>query len=144
MLSTVEIYDEAALTALIASATLLGTDLKAALFINTPTITKKSVIADFTEPTYTGYAQQGVVLGTPIRDPSVGIVSLGAALLWQGTALLPVTINGIFYIYGASPLLLGAEYFETPISLNDATDAFKTVLEYIQSSSNPGFTQILR
>lgn len=144
MLSTVELFDDAALTALIASATLLGTDLKAGLFTNQPVISKQNVIADFTEPTYASYVRQSVVMGAPFRDPLNGISALSAALTWQETgSVTPVTIYGIFYTYGTVPLLLGAEMFETPQNLLDLLSAFETVLQYVQSNENAGFTTLL-
>jgi hypothetical protein len=144
MLTTVELFDDAALASLIASATLLGSDLKAGLFTNQPVISKQNVIADFTEPVYASYLRQSVVMGAPFRDPLNGISSLSAALTWQETGTItPVTIYGIFYTYGTGPLLLGAEMFATPQNLLDALSAFESVLQFIQSNENAGFTTLL-
>lgn len=145
MITATDAWDDAALASLIAGATLLGADLKAGLFVNTPAIQKGSVIGDFTEPAYAGYARQLVVMGPPFRDPANGISSISAGLLWnEGGAITPVIINGIFYIFGAGPALLGAEYFQTPIPLNNALDAFTTILDYVQSSGFQGYTTIVR
>jgi hypothetical protein len=143
-MTTMELWDDAALTSLIAGATLLGADLKAGIFTNTPTITKQMVIADLTVPTYAGYAGQTVVMGPVQRDPVNGICSFAAGLVWQETgAITPVTITGIYYTYGAGPLLLAVEIFDTPQTLVDALSAFTTVLQYIQSSENPGLTTVI-
>lgn len=145
MLVTMELWDKQALAALVAGATLLGADLKAGLFTNTITPGKTLVIADLTEPTYTGYVRQTVVMGPPVRDPINGIVSIGEGLLWQEeTTASSEIITGIFYTYGAGPALLGVEVFDNPIGLADLLDAFVTVLQYIQSSENAGLTTIIR
>lgn len=144
MLTAVELWDDAALTALIAGATLLGADLKAGLITGTPALTRQSVIADITEPAYASYARQAVVMGPIVRDPSNGISSLAAGLVWQETgALTPVTITGVFYTYGAGPFLLGWEMFATPQNLVDHLSAFTTILQYIQTSENQGLTTVL-
>lgn len=145
MLTTTELYDDVALTALIAAATVLGADLKAGLFTNTPVIGKTLVISDLTEPTYASYVRQAVVMGPVFRDPVNGIASSSAALVWQETGTpTPVVIKGIFYTYGAGPLLLGVEMFPAPIPLNDDLDAFSSVLSYIQSNQNAGYTTTIQ
>ena len=144
MLTTIELWDDAALASLIAGATLLGADLKAGLIVGTPALTHQSVIADITEPAYAGYVRQSVLMGPVIRDPINGISCLAAGLNWQeGGAITPVTITGIFYTYGAGPLLLGFEMFAVPQNLVDALSAFTTVLQWIQTSATPGLTTIL-
>jgi hypothetical protein len=145
VLTTTEVFDDAALTALIAGATLLGSDLHAGLYVNAIAPSKVLTIADLVEPTYGGYARQAVVMGAVFRDPVNGISALSAALLWQETgAASAVTIQGIFYVTGAGPSLLGIEPFPSPIPLVDLLSAFSTILQYIQSSPNPGFTTILQ
>ena len=134
MLTTIELWDDAALASLIAGATLLGADLKAGLIVGTPALTHQSVIADITEPAYAGYVRQSVLMGPVIRDPINGISCLAAGLNWQeGGAITPVTI----------PLLLGFEMFAVPQNLVDALSAFTTVLQWIQTSATPGLTTIL-
>lgn len=145
MLTTMELWDDAALASLIAGATLLGTDLKAGLFTNAIVPSKTLVIAGLTEPVYASYLRQVVVMGPVIRDPLNGIAALAAGLNWQMTGTpTPTIVYGIFYTYGAGPLLLGVELFANPIPLNDDLDAFLTVLEYIQSSDNAGLTTVVR
>lgn len=145
MLTTTEAYDDAALAALIAAATVLGADLKAGLYTNIIAPTKVLTIGDLTEPTYAGYARQAVVLGAPFRDPVNGICAVAAGLTWQeGGAITPVTVQGIFYTYGAGPALLAIEAFQSPISLVDALSAFVSVLQYLQSSTTPGFSTIIQ
>jgi len=145
MLTTSEVYDKAALTSLIAAATLLGADLKAGLYTNLIDPSKVLTIADMVEPTYTGYARQVVVMGSAFRDPQNGIAALAAGLAWGPTSGTPAEIiQGIFYITGAGPSFMGIEPFPAPIPLNDSLDSFTTILEYIQSSQFAGFTTIVR
>lgn len=145
MLTTVEAYDEAALAALIAAATVLGSDLKAGLYTNVINPSKVLTIGDLVEPTYASYVRQLVVLGGPIRDPVNDIAAIAACLTWQMTGTpTPSIIVGVFYTFGAGPALMGIEPFPQAIALNDDLDAFVTVLEYIQSSDNQGFTTVLR
>jgi hypothetical protein len=144
-LLTTESFDDVALAACIAAATVLGADLKAGLFTNTPVLSKTNLVADFVEPVWATYVRQAVVMAGPFRDPALGIASLSASLIWQQTGTpTPCVIKGIFYTYGAGPLVMGAEIFATPIPLNDILDAFTSILEFVQSNSNPGFTTVVQ
>ena len=145
VLTTSEAYDDAALAALIASAVLLGADLKAGLYTNVIDPTKRLVIADMTEPLYASYLRQSIVMGAIFRDPQRGIAALGAGVIWQMTGTpTPTTVQGIFYTFGAGPAFLGIEPFPAPISLVDDLDAFTTVLEYVQSQQFAGFTTVVQ
>lgn len=145
MLTTSEVYDDAALTALVAAATLLGADLKMGLYTNVIAPTKTLVIADMVEPAYAGYARQVVVMGAPFRDPVNGIQAQSIGLTWQEAgAITPVIIQGVFFITGAGPSFMGIAPFDAPIALNDALDAFTVILQYIQSSQNQGLQVVVR
>lgn len=146
MLTTSEAFDASALAASIAAATVLGADVKAGLYTNTPVIGKKLTVADLVEAAYTGYVRQLVVMGAPARDPVNGIVSVAAGLTWQQTGSpVPAIINGIFYVTGAAQaVFLGINPFEVPIPLNDDLDFFVSILEFIQSNGNAGQTTIVR
>lgn len=145
MITTTELWDDAALTSLIAGATLLGADLKVGLFTNTPAIGKQLVIADLTEPTYPGYARQVCVLGAPFRDQLRGIAALAPGLQWaMDDDTVPTIVTGVFYTYGAGPALLGVEMIDPPIPLVDALSQFTTVLEYVQSPPAASLTTILQ
>jgi hypothetical protein len=145
VLTTVEAFDEAALAALTAAVTVLGTDLKAGLYVNVIAPAKNLHLSDLTQPTYTGYLLQAVVLGAPFRDPLNGIAAIAPGLNWQMTGTpVPTIVQGVFYVFGAGPALLGIDPFPQPIAMNDDLDAFLTILEYIQSSQNQGFTTVLR
>ena len=145
MLTTVEAFDEAALNNLITATIVLGSDLKAGLYTNAIAPAKTLTLGALTEPTYGGYARQSVVMAPVMRDPVNDIASLSESLTWQmdGT-VVPTIVQGIFYTFGAGPALAGIEPLEAPIALNDALDAFSTILEYIQSSANQGFTTVVR
>lgn len=145
MLTASEVFDEDALAALIASAVLLGADLKAGLYTNVIAPSKVLTIADMVEPPYASYVRQSVVMGPVMRDPINDIAAIAAGLTWQQTGVAtPCIIQGVFYVFAAAPKFMGIDPFPTPIPLNDTIDAFVTVLEYIQSSGNQGFTTVLR
>lgn len=145
MLTTTEAYDDAALTSLLAAATLLGADLHVGIVTNDLTPSKDLTLADMTEPVYASYARQVVVMGVPYRDPVNGITAAAAQLVWQQSGTpTPCIIRGIFYATGATPYLVAFEKLNPPIPLNDTLDAFHTVLQYIQSNENPGLTTVIR
>lgn len=145
MLTTVEAYDEAAVAALIAAATLLGTDLKMGLNTAILSPSKTLTLADMVEPTYAGYARQLLVAGAPFRDPAVGISCQFASLTWQQLATpTPCLIQGYFLIGGTgSAVFYGYEPLPAPFQMNDDLDAFTIILQYIQSSANQGVSTVL-
>ena len=145
MITWTEGFDAAALAALITDATVLGTDLKAILFVNNVAPSKVLVLADLTHPTYTGYVAQSVLLGTPARDPVRGIVSVAPGLTWQETTTpVSVIIYGIAYTRGTGPLLAGVELFPNPIPLTDLLSFFVTVLEYVQTNDGASFSTLIQ
>lgn len=145
MLTTVEAYDEAALAALIASAVLLGSDLKMGLNTAIVSPSKTLTIGDMVEPTYAGYARQLLVAGAPFRDPAVEISCLFGGLTWQQLSTpTPCLIQGYFIIGGtASAVFYGYEPLPSPFQMNDDLDAFTIILQYIQSSTNQGFSTVI-
>ncbi len=145
MITWTEAYDTAALAALEAAATVLGADLKAVLFTNPISPNKSLVLADLTQPTYTGYLAQTVVLGAPARDPQRGIVAVAAGLTWQMTGTpVPTVIYGIGYTMGTGPDLAGVEVFNSPVPLTDDLSFLVTILEYVQTSDGSSFTTIVQ
>lgn len=144
MLVATELWDAAAATLLRAAATGLGADLKIGL--NTVAIApnKNLTIADMVEPTYTIYARQAVVLGTPSRDATYDIVLEGAANPFvMGDALFPTLVQGWFLTYGAGPLMLGYCPLPSPYQMNDTLDVLTIIVQYIQSCSLQGTAIII-
>jgi len=146
VLLATESWDDAALTALIAGANLLGSALKAGLYTNPGFIPNKQIVlADMIEPTYASYVRQAVVMGPIFRDPQNGIASIAESLVWQETGVFTAEIiQGVFYTYGAGPLLLGVDPFPNPIPFTDLLSAFSTILEYVESNNVQGFTTVLQ
>ncbi len=144
MLVATELWDAAALALLTAAATGLGADLKIGLNTATITPTKNLTIADMVEPTYTIYARQAVVLGTPQRDQTYDIVGEGAGNPFvMGDALFPTLVQGWFLTYGAGPLLLGYCPLPQPFQMNDALDVLNIIVQYIQSCAPQGTAVII-
>lgn len=144
MLTTSESFDELALTALIASATLLGADVKMGLNTVPVQSSKLLTIGDMTEPTYGSYLRQDVVFGAPFRDPALGIASLAAPITWQETGTpSPTTIVGIFLTFGAGPAFLGYAPLAVPQTLTDLLSAFAVTVEYVQSNGLQGLIVVV-
>lgn len=110
---------------------------KALLFTNTPVITSQSVYADFTQPTWTGYAEATVTWTGPVIDPvgnllvQTGIISFvpsaapSPAVLVYGHALENTTVPS------AGHNLIGAELFPNPISVSSTLTAVLYVVQII-------------
>lgn len=146
MLTSTEVYDKAALDALVANVLILGSDLKMGLNTNIVNPSKTLSLADMLEPTYSGYARQLVEFGPSFRDPSRGISSLAAGLLWQQAATpTPCLIQGYFLIGGtASAVFYGYEPLDQPFQMTDDLDAITIVVQYIQASQAQGFATFLK
>jgi hypothetical protein len=127
---TTEAFDVAAVTDYTqAGAGVAGKLNGAKLILGTNDLTpgKKSVVADITQPTYTGYAPVVVTWGVAMRDANGDIVTLSAPVLVQmGDSVLPTTIKCWGLTDGAGTGLLLCEELATPIPLADAL-AFRNV-----------------
>jgi len=145
VLTTSELYDAAALATLIASATDLGADLKVGLNLAVVSPTKKLVVGDMVEPTFTSYARTAVVMGAPFRDDANGICSLGGPVTFQMTGTpVPCLVQGIFFMSGTtSAVFMGYEPLAVPFQMNDDLDQLTLTLQYIQSSLRQGFNIVI-
>ena len=144
MFVTTEVFDQAALAALIADAVILGADVHVGLYTNVIAPRKTNVIADFTEPVYAGYARQAVLFGAPFRDPRYAICSLAAPITFQQLAgITPTVVQGYFLVTGAGPILLAASALTAPFAMVDGLDALTLAMQYIQSSAAPGFANVI-
>jgi hypothetical protein len=83
---------------------------KIGLFTNTPVITPASVIGDFTEATFPGYARQDLTWGTPYLQPDGRVASVNSAVAnFTGGAIVdPEVITGFFLTDGAT-FYMGAD-----------------------------------
>lgn len=94
------------------------------LFQNDYTPTVDSVVGDFTEADYTGYAASAaIVWGAPFIDPVAGPLVLGDLKSFpaSGPFTVPNDIFG-FWIESSGGDLLWAERFDTPVTIANATD----------------------
>jgi len=103
------------------------------LFINTPTLTVDSLLADLTEPTYTGYARAALVLEAVRKDLLGSYIQPFASALFQPTnnTNLPEQINGYFVMatIAAVDTLLYAEYFDSPEVLSTSASGISVIFD---------------
>lgn len=100
------------------------------LFTNTPTLSAATLIADMTEPTFTGYARVALTLEAVRRNAAGSYIEGFGSAHFQPSAGtgLPQIANGYFIVFTFTAVdhLWGAEYFTdalqtpTPFSFNDA------------------------
>jgi hypothetical protein len=142
MLVTVQLFDtDIVVVATQAAAGVAGplNASKMILFTNTPGLNKSSVLADLTQPTYTGYAAQALTWSVPIRNAMNRIATHTGLLSWvMGDALTPTTVNGYGITDTAGTHLLAAEYFPTPVGLVDTLSFLGVVSEWISDNASPG------
>lgn len=112
---------------------------KMVLFINSPGLNKATVLADLTQPTYTGYAASALTWSTPIRNGQNRIATHTGLIPWvMGDDLLPTTVNGYGITDSAGTALLAAEYFPSPVGLVDTLSFLGVVSEWISDNASPG------
>jgi hypothetical protein len=90
-----------------------------------------SVLADFTEATFTGYAAQTVTAwGGPYADVGQqGVITSGTLLFPGPTSGTGQTALGIFITNGAGTTLLGVAVFSSPVPLNIPTDFLQALVQ---------------
>jgi len=97
---------------------------KVKLYTNDLTPSSDSELADFTEATFTGYAE--VTLATltgPVRGSPNGVALIQTANFIAGALAAPgETAIGYFITNGAEDDLLAAERFDTSVSFANAGD----------------------
>lgn len=112
---------------------------KIALFKNTPLISPTSVLTDFTECDFTGYAQATLTTwGAPFIDSTLQFAKMVSPLALF-TAGSPITITnlvqGYFWVDALGTTYLGADYFRdasgavAPIDVSTAGQQIAFVLE---------------
>jgi hypothetical protein len=95
------------------------------LYTAGPTPAAGSLLANFTEATFTGYARQGVTWNTPTNEPDGSQSVLGNLAVFElsNTTTLN-TIVGALIIANDSTTLLAAEQFAATIPLANTSDGF--------------------
>lgn len=114
--------------------------LSLGLFTNEPSITRNSVYADFTKPTYTGYADiTGVVWGSLYQRSDGGFARQTPLQTFQmGDADEPTTLFGYFVWLPSGTVLYMAEMFPTPVQLVSVLDALVFASQFVLGGSDWG------
>lgn len=113
---------------------------KAILFTNDIVPTEVTVLADLDVPTYTGYASQTVVWGTPYRRNEGGMAMTGPMKEFQmSDDVLPTTVYGYGIVNAAGDTLLATELCPGgPIQLTDTLSAINFAPEIAQGGPDFG------
>lgn len=110
------------------------------LFTNAPILSRTSVLADLTAPTYAGYANKtGIAIGAVHQRYDKGwCVDTPLESFVMGDGLLPTTVMGYgCFLAGANTLYWG-EYFPEPVSLVFVTDTLAFVAQFCLGGANYG------
>jgi hypothetical protein len=117
---------------------------KMILFTNAISPTPATLLADLTQPTYTGYTPQAVVWSTVFTLPNGNYCVQGTGLEWQmGDGALPTTVIGMALTDSAGSHLLLTEVFNTPRQLVLATDAIIVLPQFANQGQGAGKSSVL-
>lgn len=87
-------------------------------FTNTPAITQQSLFADFTAPTYGGYALASITWAAVFQDVDGSWALQGGLTQFQmSDDLVPTVLNGYIITDSTGLILIAAENFPAPIAL---------------------------
>jgi len=103
------------------------------LFTGAPSLTVNTVLADLTEPTFTGYARQALTIN-PLRRNANGdyIDAFDSVTFQPSAAVAPAqTVTGIFVVatLTAVDYLLMAEYLDDAVVFQSALDALQVTMD---------------
>jgi hypothetical protein len=99
-----------------------------------------TVIGDFTEANYVGYASQTAAFGLPYINVAGQAVCDSPLLQFQPTAgTTPNTILGFYVTDSASAVLLWAGTIPTPTPLVTPSDALPLVLQFVLQPPGPPY-----
>ena len=105
---------------------------KVGLFTGAPVISPSTVIADFTEPLFTGYLRKSITWSAPFYNGNQQEQVDSGLMQWQPTdGVNPSVVTGFFVINTAGTKLLFAGLFDAPVSMIDATSALPLVVQYL-------------
>lgn len=129
-------------TALIAELDLMtgvgGTlnGVKVHLF-NTPfDLTQDSLLAEFIEATFAGYAASAVVVwGAAFMNQNNEAETLGPSILFAATdAVTPNQVHGYYITNGAGTVWIAAEVFATPVPMVDGDSNLVLIPRYVHGT----------
>lgn len=93
------------------------------LFANAHTVTDASVIGDFTESSFVGYAAAAPTWSTPANVAGVP-TSTSATVTFTQTSAWPSTSYGVYVTDSTNALLLGAANFVSPVVLTASQPSY--------------------
>jgi len=121
----------ARLAAIAAVGGYFNTVPKVRLYTNNPSISSTSVVADFTEATFSGYSQC-VADDVPdvVYDVETGLWTMmlfqaSPGFFFQCNGGTPQTVNGLYVVSNDASKLLGAAPFQTPLYFGKNKDALQ-------------------
>jgi hypothetical protein len=99
-----------------------------------------SVLGDFTEATFGGYAPKTALFSAPYLDGLGRAVSDSPLLLWAATnAVTPNVILGFYVTDSADVVLLWCGPLPSPMNMLSAVDALPLILQYVLVPPSPPF-----
>ena len=97
-----------------------------------------TVIGDFTEADFVGYAAKTAAFGAPYINAAGQAVTDSPLLTWIPTAATtPNTILGYYVTDAAGTTLIFCAQFVVPVNLVNTTDALPLVIQYILQPPTP-------
>ena len=107
---------------------LLGAKLH--LFVNDVSPQKSSVVADFTEASFTDYAVHDVTWSAdPLTDGSEWKIISDLASFVAGAAPTPETVYGWYLTDSAGTGLIAAKRYDDPVQITQEFDSVQAVVE---------------
>ncbi len=149
MLTTTEYYDRLVASAVNGHST-VGVDgplyhAQCMLFVNEPVINKATVLADLTEPVYSGYGNTTPTFTGPVRDGELKTALQSDLQIFQ---LDPgddeENINGYALLDSAGTHLLAVERFDTPVGLVDQYSYCAFTIQLTFQQDNPGGASLVQ
>lgn len=110
----------------------------AVLHLSTTNFTpgKNTILADFTEATFTGYAaSSAIVWGASHLDVNDNAVSVGSAKTFLQTGDTVTNIVFTWFVTTALGAYLMGGAFDTPLNFAEAGDGVTVIPTYLQSGS---------
>lgn len=92
------------------------------LYRNAVTITKDTVIGDFTQANYTGYSAVTPTWSDAALGSDGRAFSVSSAIVFNAPLIGAQTVYGWYMVYPGGPDLLACAAFAAPIDLDSASD----------------------
>lgn len=103
------------------------------LFSNNITVADTTVIGDFTECTFTGYAAQAPAWSTPANVANVA-QTLSGTRTFTYSGVATTTVYGYYLTDAAGTTLYGGETFSSPVTLSTLIPSLLLAITYTQKT----------